>query len=96
MQTANQNGQALQSALLQQKERLDQDEYRFNNLLETMQANQPVEKRENLLLAEIQSLGGRLQQVEQGVSLIASETQYWKMVVSSLQSEQQNISQTMN
>ena len=75
VQTAEKNGRNLQLALMQQQERLDLQENRLNNLLETIHANQPVEKRESLLLAEVQSLGVRLNQMEQGISRVVSEHQ---------------------
>ena len=58
---------------MQQQERLEFPENRLNILLETVHANQPVERRGSLLLAKVQSLGSRLDQMEQGISRVVSE-----------------------
>ena len=78
MQTAEKNGRNLQLALMQQQERLDLQENRINNLLETIKTNKQVEKRESLLLAEVQSLAVRLTQMEQGISRVVIENQELK------------------
>ena len=93
VQTAEKNGRNLQMALMQQQERLDLQENRLNNLLETIPANQPVEKRESLLFAEVQSLGVRLNQMEQGIPRVVSENQELKETIVFLENEEKRISE---